>query len=77
MRRARVPEDQIAMMLGHHRTNVRTTAAYGDWDPDYLNEASSALTQWFWAIRRAARKAEANSRATPDHEEVGNIKIAK
>lgn len=76
LRRARVSEDQIALMLGHQRTNVRTTAAYGDWSPDYLNEASQALARWFWAIRRAAKKA-ANSRVTPDSYEVGNIRIAK
>lgn len=75
MRRDRVSEDQIAMILGHRRSNVRTTAAYGDWDPDYLKEASAALAQWFWTIRRAARKADADSRDTPEPASLGNTNI--
>ena len=70
LRRARVPEDQIADMLGHRRPHLRTTAGYGDWDPNYQREAASALDAWFWRIRRMARKLAteetANSRGTPD-----------
>ncbi len=77
MRRAPASEGQIAMILGHRRSNVRTTAAYGDWDPDYLKEASSALAQRFWNIRRAARKADANSRDAPELVSLGNREITK
>jgi integrase len=70
LRRARVPEDQIADLLGHRRPHLRTTAGYGDWDPDYQREAAAALDAWFWHIRRMARELAAsqaaNSRGTPD-----------
>jgi hypothetical protein len=47
LRRARVPEDQVSELLGHKRPNLRTTAGYGDWDPDYQREAAAALDAWF------------------------------
>jgi integrase len=71
LRRARVPEDQVSMVLGHRRSNLRTTAGYGEWDPDYQREAAEALDAWFWQIRRLAQKLEANSRDTPDGVIVG------
>jgi len=55
LRRARVPEDQVSELLGHRRPNLRTTAGYGDWDPDYQREAAAALDAWFWRIRRLAK----------------------
>lgn len=70
LRRARVPEDQISEFLGHRRPHLRTTAGYGDWDPDYQREAAFALDAWFWRIRRMARKLAAaraaNSRDIPE-----------
>ena len=70
LRKARVPEDQVSELLGHKRPNLRTTAGYGDWDPDYQREAAAALDAWFWRIRKLARKLaadrEINSRDTPE-----------
>jgi integrase len=69
LRRARVPEDQISEMLGHKRPSLRTTAGYGDWDPDYQREAATALDNWFWRIRKLAKLKAAeltNSRGIPE-----------
>jgi integrase len=52
LRRARVPEDQVSAFLGHKRPSLRTTAGYGDWDPDYQLEAAAALDNWFWRVRK-------------------------
>ncbi len=70
LRRARVPEDQVSEMLGHKRPSLRTTAGYGDWDPDYQREAAAALDDWFWRVRKLAKAAAAklpaaNSQGTP------------
>lgn len=70
LRRARVPEDQVSELLGHKRPSLRTTAGYGDWDPDYQREAAAALDAWFWRIRKLAKaikqaEAIANSQGTP------------
>jgi integrase len=48
----RVPEDQIAVQMGHKRKDLRSTTGYGEWDPDYLKEASHALDAWFLRLRR-------------------------
>ncbi len=66
-----MPEDQISELLGHRRPNLRTTAGYGDWDPDYQLEAAKALDAWFWRIREMVKaKQRANrppySQSTPD-----------
>jgi integrase len=55
LRRARVPEDQVSELLGHKRPNLRTTAGYGDWDPDYQQEAAAALDKWFWRVRKLSK----------------------
>lgn len=69
LRRARVPEDQVSELLGHKRPNLRTTAGYGDWDPDYQQEAAAALDSWFWRVRKLAKtimaEATLNSQGTP------------
>jgi len=69
LRRGRVPEDQVSELLGHQRPHLRTTAGYGDWDPDYQREAAAALDAWFWRIRRMAKalaaKETGNSQDTP------------
>lgn len=69
LRRARVPEDQVSELLGHKRPGLRTTAGYGDWDPDYQREAAAALDNWFWRIRKSAKLKAAdqtNSQGTPE-----------
>ena len=69
LRRARVPEDQVSELLGHKRPDLRTTAGYGHWDPDYQLEAALALDEWFWRIRtlaKAKQQALLNSQATPN-----------
>ena len=69
LRRARVPEDQVSELLGHKRPGLRTTAGYGDWDPDYQREAAAALDSWFWRIRKSAKLKAAdqtNSQGTPE-----------
>jgi integrase len=43
LRRSGVPEDQIAVQLGHKRPHVRTTGLYGDHAPDYLQAAQEAI----------------------------------
>jgi len=63
LRRARVPERSDADLLGHRRPHLRTTASYGDWDPDYQREAAAALDAWFWHIRRMGRKLAASQAA--------------
>lgn len=50
LRAARVPEDQIALQLGHRRRDLRMTAGYGEFDPDYLKDAARALDAW--ALKR-------------------------
>lgn len=68
MRIAAVPEDQVSVVLGHRRPDLRTTAGYGEYAPDYLREAAAAFENWFWKIVRLARKLEkdrANSQSTP------------
>lgn len=52
LRAARVPEDQIALQLGHRRRDLRMTAGYGEFDPDYLKDASRALDKWALKVRR-------------------------
>lgn len=52
LRLARVPEDQIALQLGHRRRDFRMTAGYGEFDPDYLKDAARALDAWALRIRR-------------------------
>jgi len=66
LRKGRVPEDQVSELLGHKRPSLRTTAGYGDWDPDYQREAAAALDAWFWRIRKLARKLASEQVGTPD-----------
>lgn len=79
LRKAKVPEDQISAMLGHQRVNLRTTAGYGEFDPDYQKEAAAALEAWVWRIIGLARKREAdrlNSQATPKIVRVRTMRVA-
>jgi integrase len=70
LRKSKVPEDQVAVFLGHKRPDLRTTGRYGEFDPDYLKEAAGALETWFWRIvklaRQLAQEKAANTRDTPD-----------
>jgi integrase len=52
LRQSRVPEDQISVQLGHKRKDLRTTAGYGEFSPDYLKDASRALDAWALKLRR-------------------------
>jgi hypothetical protein len=36
LRKPRISEDEIGIQLGHRREAARTTAGYGECDPDYL-----------------------------------------
>ncbi len=65
LRRGRVPEDQVSELLGHRRSNLRTTAGYGDWDPDYQREAAAVLDAWCWRVRKLARKLAKERARTP------------
>jgi integrase len=47
LRKARVPEDEIAMQIGHKRPGLEVTAGYGEWSPDYLERATAALEAWW------------------------------
>jgi integrase len=47
LRLAGVPEDQIALQLGHRRPHLRTTGGYGEWDPSYLRDATAAIEAWW------------------------------
>ena len=80
LRKAGVPEDQVSAMLGHKRPNLRTTAGYGEYAPDYQKDAAAALDAWFWRIvelaRNLAAKRAANSRHTPDKVSVRTMQVA-
>jgi site-specific recombinase XerD len=69
LRAARVPQDQIDIMLGHlPRGSAATTSIYAPYDPDYCREAVEAIDDWFRESRRvrkrsvAPRKRRANAR---------------
>jgi integrase len=47
LRKRRLSEDEIGTQLGHRRESARTTAGYGEWDPDYLLGVAGALDAWF------------------------------
>jgi hypothetical protein len=75
LRRARVPEDQVSELLGHKRPSLRTTAGYGDWDPDYQREAAAALDSWFWRVRQLAKILAITATNSQDTPEAGYPKI--
>jgi integrase len=47
LRKHKLSEDEIGLQLGHRREAARTTAGYGEWDPDYLKGVADALDAWF------------------------------
>lgn len=56
LRRSGVPEDQIAVQLGHQRPNVRTTGLYGEFAPDYLSAAHAAIDAFFVRLQRLTNR---------------------
>ena len=62
LRKAKVPDEQIAYQLGHRRPKNRSTRAYGEYDPSYLAEAAAALDAW---IARVLHLAAGNSHGIP------------
>jgi hypothetical protein len=46
LRKAKLSEDEIGLQLGHRRDAARTTAGYGEWNPDYLKGVADALDAW-------------------------------
>jgi integrase len=57
LRKARLSEDEIGTQLGHRREAARTTAGYGEWDPDYLQGVASALDAWLLKLQfKVSRK---------------------
>ena len=54
LRKARLSEDEIGLQLGHRREAARTTAGYGEWDPDYLKGVADALDAWFVQLQGTA-----------------------
>lgn len=55
IRKARAGEDQVSFQLGHKRKDLRTTAGYGEFDPDYLAAAARAIDVWALKLRRDAK----------------------
>jgi len=52
LRSKQVPEDQIAIMLGHHRPEFRTTRLYGEFDPSYLRDATNAIDEYLYELNK-------------------------
>jgi hypothetical protein len=55
LRKAAVPVEQISYQLGHRRPEERSTRGYGEYDPNYLAEATAALDAWITRILRLAQ----------------------
>ncbi len=56
LRRYAVPEDQIAMQLGHRRPALRTTGLYGEYEPSYLKAASDALDAFMIRVQGMTKR---------------------
>jgi hypothetical protein len=56
LRRYAVPEDQIAMQLGHKRPALRTTGLYGEYEPSYLKAAADALDAFMIRLQGFTRR---------------------
>jgi integrase len=52
LRTRQVPEDQIAVLLGHRRPEFRTTLMYGEYDPSYLQDAANAIDEYLWDLNK-------------------------
>lgn len=61
-----VTDDDVSLQLGHKRPQVRTTAGYGEWEPDYLLNASKATDTWFATMQKKVRNRELFPRVIPE-----------
>jgi len=52
LRSKQVPEDQIAIMLGHRRPEFRTTRLYGEFDSGYLRDAANATDEYLYEFNK-------------------------
>ena len=50
LRSKQVPEDQVAVLLGHRRPEFRTTRMYGEYDPGYLRDAANAIDEYLFEL---------------------------
>lgn len=55
LRKARIPEDQIAIQMGHKKPDTAITAGYGEWSPDYLKPVAKALDAWWGKLAKKAK----------------------
>jgi hypothetical protein len=60
LRRAKVPKEQIDYQLGHRQGGARSTQDYGQYEADYLAEASAALNAWIERILALVAKSHGN-----------------
>ena len=37
--------------MGHKRPHVRSTGEYGEWNPDYMAHAATAIDAWFARVQ--------------------------
>lgn len=57
LRRAGVPPEEIAVMMGHRPVNSkRVTEVYSPWEPEYLMKAKLALESWVREIAALCTK---------------------
>jgi integrase len=52
----RVPEEQVNYQLGHRRPGNRTSRGYGQYGPEYLDEAATVLEAWVAKVLRLAKQ---------------------
>jgi hypothetical protein len=67
IRKARAGEDQVAGQLGHRRKDLRVTADFGEFEPDYLMPALRALDKWVLKLHRELKRlnSQTNSHDRP------------
>ena len=63
LRAARVPSEQIDIMLGHIKAG--TTTIYAPYDPDYCRDAVAAIDAWFDEIRKRRMRTRRLTRNSP------------
>ncbi len=57
MRRAKVPADQISIMLGHvPAQSSRTSMVYAPYEPDYARTAAAAIDDFLEQVRQLSRR---------------------
>jgi len=60
LRRAKVPKEQIDYQLGHRQGGARSTQDYGQYEADYLADASAALNAWIERVLALVAKSHGN-----------------